>query len=290
MTEGKTSTDIVIEGILDDITEETKPLKDKQRGVYLIQSGETQNYKIGIFTEDPKTRLSQLQTGNPERLKIIRYWMIEEDHEITNVESLLHKQFRKKKIRGEWFTLEVKDMFEIEDCIAEFVDPATKIQKRSNVVLNGKEEKMIKEACVLLGRIDANLKNQTEREGLTSLIKNGLGVLRDGFSFGDVRGYITDGVYESQSGCSIPVNIDEVTSIYCSDEDEEDMSKEPVYEPERNWVIIEQEILDAIGKEYADGYHDGDPIREPPTKEESTQFMKECNQRIEDLIQGIMDG
>jgi len=65
--------------------------------IYFIQSGENGPVKIGQ-SEDPIARLEQLQTGNPEELKLL--WVYEGD-EYTEHE--IHEMFKKDRVRGEWF-------------------------------------------------------------------------------------------------------------------------------------------------------------------------------------------
>jgi len=73
--------------------------------IYLMRSGETDLYKIGI-AQDPVNRAKKLQNGNPEDLNVIC------SRKIINaeqVEAKLHKAFASKRIRkGEWFRLDKK--------------------------------------------------------------------------------------------------------------------------------------------------------------------------------------
>jgi hypothetical protein len=67
--------------------------------VYLIQSD--RYFKIGI-ANDVESRLSQLQTGNPNEL------VIESCYEFPNaqaVETVLHQKFSSVRKLGEWFLL-----------------------------------------------------------------------------------------------------------------------------------------------------------------------------------------
>lgn len=72
--------------------------------VYLIQSNEF--FKIGI-TYDVSSRLSQLQTGNPNAL------VVKSCYEFSNaqaVEAVLHQKFASVRKHGEWFRLADKDI------------------------------------------------------------------------------------------------------------------------------------------------------------------------------------
>ena len=72
--------------------------------IYFIQHGNDGPVKIGsAIGEGAKCvikRLDTLQTGNPMKLRIIGFCQGGEKEEI-----LLHKQFRKHRISGEWFDL-----------------------------------------------------------------------------------------------------------------------------------------------------------------------------------------
>lgn len=71
--------------------------------VYLIQSNEF--YKIGI-ANDLKTRLAQLQTGNPTELLILACY---EFPNAQAVEIALHQKYKNVRKRGEWFMLTEQD-------------------------------------------------------------------------------------------------------------------------------------------------------------------------------------
>jgi hypothetical protein len=65
--------------------------------VYFIRSGEDGPVKIGI-AEEPRSRMRDLQVGNPVELLMIR--------EITGgapEESWLHRHYGDLRLRGEWF-------------------------------------------------------------------------------------------------------------------------------------------------------------------------------------------
>lgn len=64
---------------------------------YFIQSIEGGPIKIG-HAENPKQRLSLLQSGNPQELRVTR--VVEGGYK---VEQQLHRIFSEHRIRGEWF-------------------------------------------------------------------------------------------------------------------------------------------------------------------------------------------
>ena len=82
----------------------------KSPGVYVIQIRRTSKYKIGI-TKHIKTRLKQFQTGNPEPLDMVVFMETEDPRKL---ESLLHQEFKEKRLSGEWFELNEKDLLIIK--------------------------------------------------------------------------------------------------------------------------------------------------------------------------------
>jgi predicted transcriptional regulator len=84
--------------------------------IYLIVCEENKTCKIG-FSNLPEKRLSQLQTGNPNYLRLAT--VIQGSFKD---EKILHEKFKKFKINGEWFSYskEIKEYFGIEDFIPVF--------------------------------------------------------------------------------------------------------------------------------------------------------------------------
>jgi len=70
--------------------------------IYFIRAGSSGPIKIGVAV-DVDRRLNTLQTGNALQLTIIAKIKCRSKSEAYDKESQLHKMFRKKKIRGEWF-------------------------------------------------------------------------------------------------------------------------------------------------------------------------------------------
>lgn len=73
--------------------------------VYLICNGEY--FKIGVTNNDINKRLSKLQTGSSEEL-----WVrdIFETSTPFKLENMLHKKYKSKQIKNEWFDLNAKDV------------------------------------------------------------------------------------------------------------------------------------------------------------------------------------
>jgi hypothetical protein len=101
--------------------------------VYLIISGTTDKYKIGV-SKNPKSRIRGLQTGNPLKLSIIDSY---ESDNYQTIETILHRFWKHKKyvpedfenLKGEWFNLTNED-------VKEFKEVCIKIEKNINHIQN----------------------------------------------------------------------------------------------------------------------------------------------------------
>jgi hypothetical protein len=71
--------------------------------LYLIQQKGSNYFKIGI-SKNIKRRLANLQSGNPNKLYVVRYWDIPK--EAYKLESLLHCMFAEYHVLLEWFEVE----------------------------------------------------------------------------------------------------------------------------------------------------------------------------------------
>ena len=81
--------------------------------VYLIQGPREAGkdlFKIGR-TINPKTRFSNLQTGSPVLLKLVKITKTKNPKEL---ERYLHDHCAEMRIRGEWFALGKKDVRSIK--------------------------------------------------------------------------------------------------------------------------------------------------------------------------------
>lgn len=84
---------------------------DDQNRVYLIYSSTQDLFKIGR-SKNPKTRERTLQGQDP-KLEILKTW-----YAPKTAETDLHRQFKSKRIRGEWFQLNLGDLVEIRDIMS----------------------------------------------------------------------------------------------------------------------------------------------------------------------------
>jgi len=72
--------------------------------LYVIRCGTKHGpVKIGI-AQNVERRLAQLQTASPFTLKICRKIKAKSRKHAEHMEKWLHHRFRRKHIRGEWFT------------------------------------------------------------------------------------------------------------------------------------------------------------------------------------------
>jgi len=79
--------------------------------IYVLQSGNTDKYKIGYSKHKTKKRLKQLQTGNPEKLNLIYEF---ETKFNFKTESTLHHYFKHYRIPDtEFFQLNKKQIKEL---------------------------------------------------------------------------------------------------------------------------------------------------------------------------------
>ena len=69
----------------------------KKDNLYIIQSDKSGMIKIGR-SKDPNKRLKQLQTGNPNKLKLIASFK-----DMGWREKLLHERLSEWSEQGEWF-------------------------------------------------------------------------------------------------------------------------------------------------------------------------------------------
>jgi len=73
--------------------------------IYLIKCGKY--YKIGRTEKNFQQRLSDIQTSNPEKIKIVFCAKVDSYKEI---EESIHEHFKDKRVRGEWFELKCEEI------------------------------------------------------------------------------------------------------------------------------------------------------------------------------------
>lgn len=87
---------------------------DLKRGcgcVYIMQLGDTNLFKIG-YSNDVDRRRAQIQAKCPIPITVIyERW----GHDYRFFERVLHKEFEKKRVKGEWFKLSASDLMTIQN-------------------------------------------------------------------------------------------------------------------------------------------------------------------------------
>jgi len=75
--------------------------------VYFITYAREENpVKIGI-TKDMQRRLGELQTGNPNLLKIGYHYELQDEQYALKLETMLHKRYAIRQLQGEWFGIDL---------------------------------------------------------------------------------------------------------------------------------------------------------------------------------------
>ena len=77
--------------------------------LYIIRVGNSDCYKIGSSC-NVKGRIKDIQGYNTDELKLVHKYKIEN----MSIEKQLHKKYKHKRIRGEWFRLIKKDIGDIK--------------------------------------------------------------------------------------------------------------------------------------------------------------------------------
>lgn len=76
--------------------------------VYIIQA-ERDVFKIGI-SHDYKERLNDLKTNHYKQLTIVGFSSFNDREIAQKAEKIIHRKFRKQRIRGEWFKISLKEL------------------------------------------------------------------------------------------------------------------------------------------------------------------------------------
>ena len=101
------------------------------KNIYLIScilSGE-KVYKIGYTKRNVEQRINELKTGNPISFNIEKVYIA--DKYGTSIETNLHKHYITKKIKGEWFSLDEKDVEIFEELCDKFYNNFDIIQNNN---------------------------------------------------------------------------------------------------------------------------------------------------------------
>jgi hypothetical protein len=103
--------------------------------IYLINSGTTDKYKIGV-SKNPPNRKKELQTGNPQDLILVDYY---ESENYQKIETILHRNLKHKKyieddfrnLKGEWFILTNEDVLNFKQKCKKIEDSIEYLKENS---------------------------------------------------------------------------------------------------------------------------------------------------------------
>lgn len=98
------------------VGEVSTPFDKNEHYVYLLINCRNGLFKIGR-SKNPLKREKTLQAEEPEIL-LIKYWVADK-----TFENQMHKFFYQKRVRGEWFKLNINDLLEIRKITVDFVFP-----------------------------------------------------------------------------------------------------------------------------------------------------------------------
>ena len=78
--------------------------------VYLLCDGE--KFKIGMTTKPIEKRISELQTGNPNKIWMHSYY---ETKYPNKIEKMLHKRHAASNVKNEWFDMTVEEVYNFKN-------------------------------------------------------------------------------------------------------------------------------------------------------------------------------
>jgi hypothetical protein len=73
----------------------------------LVENRDEPRYKIGITKHNAKKRIKGLNTGNSDVIDVVAEF---ESKFNRKIEGALHKRYGTKRLKGEWFELNKKDI------------------------------------------------------------------------------------------------------------------------------------------------------------------------------------
>lgn len=79
--------------------------------VYIIKVSPDGIYKIGV-SKNPEKRIKQLQTGNPEKIELIKTFLSSYPYKMENV---FHRRFKRNHVQGECYYLSQEDIEHFEE-------------------------------------------------------------------------------------------------------------------------------------------------------------------------------
>lgn len=103
--------------------------------VYLIsvEIGTEKHYKIGYTKRRVIERVREFKTGNASEFQIVDSFASEWG---TKIESMLHRQFKSKKISGEWFLLNDSDVKNFNSICQKYHENLSLMKNSNTYVIN----------------------------------------------------------------------------------------------------------------------------------------------------------
>ena len=95
--------------LISEVNRENFKLPHNRNYVYIIKAEHGNFYKIGR-SQDPNSRLHDLQTSNYSKLELVAVFNCLDSNRL---ESEAHKLFKEKKMRGEWFEIVLPDLLTV---------------------------------------------------------------------------------------------------------------------------------------------------------------------------------
>ena len=99
--------------------------------LYLIQSLENSNYKIGV-SKHPAKRLLELQTGNSSKLKLVDTYQSEF---VNQIEKTLHRRYSHIHMEGEWFYMNIDNEINFKKECQQIEENIIILKKSGNVFI-----------------------------------------------------------------------------------------------------------------------------------------------------------
>ena len=109
--------------------------------VYFVQASKSKRIKIGSAIE-PKKRLKSLQTGSPEKLKLLTTIEFKSKPQASAMERLFHKKFNNLRTAGEWFEC-AEELKECLEGLGALTSEYDKLQEEEYQKAIGAEEKSL---------------------------------------------------------------------------------------------------------------------------------------------------
>ena len=86
-------------------------MRDNKSYVYILKVSSDGIYKVGV-SKNVEKRVKQLQTGNPEKIEIVKTFLSDYPYKI---ESVLHRSYQRNHVQGECYYLSEKDIENFEE-------------------------------------------------------------------------------------------------------------------------------------------------------------------------------